>query len=234
MQRYNILIVEDESANAEFLELVLESLGHHIVGVADNANEAIHIAKRESIDFVFMDIDIKGDIDGIQCSILLNHSQDIATIYLTAFEDSDTIAEAANTNIYGYILKPFKQKDIETTLAVAIAKKRVKVPTEVLPKSSIALGEGYYYDLDSQILYLKTAHEVQFIHLSKTLNRVLYLLILHLDQVVSFEKFFEVVWSNKRVSESAIRDAVSRLRKEVPQLQIQTVSGVGYHLKSFT
>jgi len=74
MQSYNILIVEDEASNAEFLELVLENLGHHIVGVTDNA-------KKEIIDFVFMDIDLNGDIDGIQCSILLNHSQDIASIY---------------------------------------------------------------------------------------------------------------------------------------------------------
>ncbi|MBN2824342.1 MAG: response regulator [Campylobacterales bacterium] len=229
---YNILIVEDEFLNAQFLEQVVEKLGHNVIGNVDSAKEALAIAKEHKIDFVFMDINLEGDIDGIQCSILLNHKQNIPTIYITAFGDSATIAEAADTNIYGYIIKPFNANDIEALLAVAIAKfgKRGKESNikSAITTYSVSLGDEYFYDLKNQMLFQADKPIV----LSKTLNTLLNILALHHNQVVEYDRLIEFVWSGKAISDTTIRDSVSRLRKELPFLNIESISGVGYVLKS--
>ncbi|MBN2825421.1 MAG: response regulator [Campylobacterales bacterium] len=234
MNSCNILIVEDEFLNAQFLEQVVEGLGHRVVGNVQSANEALMVAREHIVDVVLMDINIEGDIDGIQCSILLNHKKNIPTIYITAFGDSATIGEATNTNIYGYIIKPFNENDIEAVLAVAVSRlKREKnkssdEPEE--PKYTIELGEGYCYNLKSKTLLFSQDQEQ--ISLSKTLSNLLYLLCLHFDHIVTHEKLVNFVWNDKSVSDSTVRDTVLRLRKTIPMLNIETISGVGYCLKS--
>jgi len=233
LESYNILIVEDEFLNAEFIEQVVEQLGHNVVGNVDNAQEAIAIAKTQNIDLALMDINLEGEIDGIQCSILLNHKQDVPTIYITAFGDSATISEAADTNIYGYIIKPFNENDIEAVLAVAIAKLKKQQSQSSHtppPQYTIDLGKGYSYRLDKKSL-LKASNQ-ELVKLSNRLSNLLYIFCLHLDQVVSQELLIEQVWEGKAVSDSTVRDTILRLRKELPVLKIESLSGVGYSLKS--
>ena len=147
-KKYNILIIEDEFINAEFIERVIIELGHNIVASVDDAEKAVAIVKTHPVDFVFMDINLNSKIDGIECAKLLNREKNIPIIYMTAISDTSTINSASETNIYGYLIKPFGAKDIESVLSVAISRFFSLNRQEEL----IDLGNNYTYNLTNKTL----------------------------------------------------------------------------------
>ncbi len=122
MEKQNILIVEDEILNARFLESILIDLGHNVMDCVTSGYRALEVFKEQKIDFVFMDINIDGAIDGIESASLLNSYREVPIIYTTGFGKSEIIERANDTNIYGYLIKPFDERDIEAVLSVAIHK----------------------------------------------------------------------------------------------------------------
>ena len=149
--KYNILIVEDEYINSEYLRHVLIKLGFETIYCVTNAHDALELVLKNSIDFAFMDINIDGAIDGIMCAKLLNQKYNLPIIYTTAYSDSTTISEASDTNIYGYLIKPFDTKDIEVICKIVLKtafKNRVKNNDE----SVITICENYKYNTQTNHL----------------------------------------------------------------------------------
>jgi len=225
MRQQDILIVEDELLNAKFLEDILITLGHKVVGVASSADRALEIFRESKVDFVFMDINLSGVIDGIQCAKLLNDHRDVPIIFVTGFGESDIIAEASETNLYGYLIKPYDERDIEAVLSVAIHKYNALPKIE--NRESIKLAEGYYYDKQNKILF----HHQNEIKLTKKEVGLLDFLVLHINQHLSYDSILQDVWEDKNISHSAIRDTVLRIRKKAPLLQLDNIAGVGYCLR---
>ncbi len=230
IKSYNILIVEDEFINAQFMEQVLVELGHNVVSNVKNAESAIRITKNNHIDFIFMDINLEGSIDGISCAKILNRDKYIPIIYITAFKDSDILEEAMDTNIYGYLVKPFDKKDIKITLAVAIKQiaKRKNNQNNQNKSKSINLGNSYIYDKETKTLCVKDIP----INLTMKESEILYILCSCINKNVSYDILENHVWRDKNISISTIRDTVLRLRKKAPQLDINNIIGVGYCLKN--
>lgn len=115
----NILVVEDESIVSKDIQNSLKKIGYNVVGACNNAQEAIDIATELHPDVVLMDIMLKGNLTGIDAADqikLLN----IPVIFLTAYADEATLAKAKVTEPYGYILKPFKEKDLSISIEMAI------------------------------------------------------------------------------------------------------------------
>jgi DNA-binding LytR/AlgR family response regulator len=115
----NILVVEDESIVSKDIQNSLKKIGYHVIGACNNAQEAIDIAREQHPDVVLMDIMLKGNLTGIAAAEqikLLN----IPVIFLTAYADEATLAKAKITEPYGYILKPFKEKDLNISIEMAI------------------------------------------------------------------------------------------------------------------
>jgi DNA-binding response OmpR family regulator len=222
-KKYKILIVEDEFINRIFMKKVLIDFGHTIVGSVTNAKDALLIAKTNPIDFVFMDINLKGNINGIRCAEQLDKS--IAIIYITAQEDNQSIREGSNTNIYGYIIKPFTSQQIKATLSVAIAK---FISCKLKKNTTINLGHEYSYKLKNESLI---KNDIPIV-LSKKEHDVLHFFVLHINEKISFNSLKKSVWKNKDISFSNIRDTVLRLRKKAPLLQIENIIGIGYCLKN--
>lgn len=132
----NILVVEDESIVRKDIERSLAKLGYNVVGHADNGERALELAREKKPDLALMDIQIKGDMTGIDTAEAIKQEMDIPVIYLTAFADEGTLAKAKVTEPHGYILKPFKEIDLHTAIEMAIHKhgreKDVKVEVELL------------------------------------------------------------------------------------------------------
>jgi len=227
---YNILIVEDEWINANFMTQILETLQQKVVGVASNAGEALESLQRHDVDFVFMDINIDGPEDGIALSRKINQNRATPIIYMTAFGDSHTLADASSTNIYGFIIKPFTQRDVESVFSVAVQSVIREQKNRYIEKSKessvVILGAGYTFNLDESALY----HNANHIMLSKNESKLLKILSLKHNAVVSIESVRASVWKDKNIGESNIRDTISRLRKKILPLQIENISGVGYKL----
>ncbi|HPI37393.1 MAG TPA: PAS domain S-box protein [Ignavibacteriaceae bacterium] len=117
-----ILIVEDESIVAFDLSSRLEAMGFKVIGIASNGVTAIEIAKKELPDMVLMDIMLGGEIDGIETTKKINESNFIPVIYLTAYSDPGTLERAKLSEPFGYILKPFEEQELRSTIEMALYK----------------------------------------------------------------------------------------------------------------
>lgn len=132
----NILVVEDESIVRKDIERSLQKLGYNVVGTADTGEKAIELALNLKPDIALMDIMLKGEMTGIEAAEEIRSNIDIPIIYLTAYADESTLAKAKVTEPHGYILKPFKEVDIHTTIEMALHKhkkeREIKIENELL------------------------------------------------------------------------------------------------------
>lgn len=225
IEELHILIVEDEYISATFLEDILHELGVMKVTTLSNATDAIKKIQEEPTDAVFMDINIEGGMDGIQCARKINSYYEIPVVYITAYADSATIEDASHTNIYGYLRKPFDKKDIEIVLKVLV--KQLRRTEKTVPQEKVALAAEYCYDFEMDALYYQN-HRIE---LAKKEALLLRLLVGSMNACVSYDTLRQLVWEDESVSDSAIRDTISRLRKKAPGLRVKSRSGLGYVLE---
>jgi PAS domain S-box-containing protein len=126
MAKARILVVEDERIVAMDLRGRLRKLGYDVVGIASWGEEAIGKAEELRPDLALMDIKIKGELDGIEVAQHLRTFLDIPAIYLTAYADEHTLERAKVTEAFGYILKPFEERDLHTTIDMALYKHKME------------------------------------------------------------------------------------------------------------
>lgn len=122
MEKLNIFIVEDESIVAKDIQNSLTKLGYNVVGFANNGKDAIEKIIELMPDLILMDIMIKGPLTGIEVSEKIKEKMNVPVIFLTAYADEGTLSRAKITEPYGYILKPFKEIDLHSTIEMAVYK----------------------------------------------------------------------------------------------------------------
>lgn len=122
MAKTNVLVVEDESIVSKDIQHSLKKLGYNVVGSSSTGEKAIELALELKPDIVLMDIMLKGEMTGIKAAENIRASINIPVIYLTAYADEGTLAKAKVTEPYGYIIKPFKEIDIHTSIEMALYK----------------------------------------------------------------------------------------------------------------
>jgi CheY-like chemotaxis protein len=125
MTEAKILVVEDENIVALEIKKRLQKLGYIVPGVASTGEDAISKAEGILPDLVLMDIMLKGEIDGIHAAGEIRKRFNIPVIYLTAYSDEETLQRAKLTEPYGYILKPFEENDLRTTIEIALYRHQV-------------------------------------------------------------------------------------------------------------
>lgn len=126
MEQDRILIVEDERIIALDLKRRLERFGYQVVGMAAEANDAIELASSELPDLVLMDIMLSSGSDGITAATEIRRRHRIPVIFLTAYADETTIQRAKIAEPVGYVLKPFKERELHTTIDIGLYKSRVE------------------------------------------------------------------------------------------------------------
>jgi diguanylate cyclase (GGDEF)-like protein/PAS domain S-box-containing protein len=127
MAKAQILVVEDESIVARDIQHRLRALGYHIPAVASSGEEALKTAEATRPDLVLMDIRLKGAMDGVATAEELRRQFNIPVVYLTAYADSDTLQRAKLTEPFGYILKPFEERELLTCIEVALYKHQMEL-----------------------------------------------------------------------------------------------------------
>jgi len=130
MKKTKILIVEDEGIIADDIANVLRKKNYEVIGICPSGKKALEAIEKEIPDLILMDIMIKGDIDGVQTADLIKEKIDVPVIYLTAFTDDNTIQRAKITDPFGYILKPFEERELYTNIEIAIYKHKAVVETK--------------------------------------------------------------------------------------------------------
>ncbi len=129
-QATKILVVEDEMLISREIQCVLTQLGYGVSGVASSGAEALELAASGSTDLVLMDIQISGDVDGVETALEIYRRFQIPVVYLTGHSDPVTFERAKGTEPFGYLLKPFGKADLRAAIAIALASHRKQLRLE--------------------------------------------------------------------------------------------------------
>jgi PAS domain S-box-containing protein len=121
-----ILIVEDNIIVAMDIQRRLIKLGYNVPVVVSSGEEAINKVKENNPDLVLMDINLYGQMDGIEAASKIHTFSDIPVIYLTAYTDEKTLERAKITETYAYIVKPFKERELQINIEIAFYKNRME------------------------------------------------------------------------------------------------------------
>jgi len=165
MHRKKILIVEDETIVALEIRERLESNGFVVVSSVTSGMKAIKCCGSEKPDLVLMDIMLNGEIDGIESAKYISEKYNIPVIFLTANSDSETLRKAKETSPYGYIVKPFNERDLMIGIDIALERfkteKQLKETQQLLYTILRCMGDGVIaVDLSGEIRFVNPAAEV--------------------------------------------------------------------------
>ncbi len=146
MNKARILVVEDERIVAKDIQVKLKSFGYSVPAVASSAEEALQAISAYRPDLVLMDIVLKGKEDGVEAAHQIHEVYDVPVVYLTAYADSQTLDRAKETGPFGYILKPFKERDLQIAVEMALYKhgmeRRLREHEEWLNTTLESIGDA--------------------------------------------------------------------------------------------
>jgi|GEM_PF-231566 len=128
----SIAIVEDQALVAEALKMTLEHWGYEVVGIALSGAEAIELIDTTRPNLVLMDIMLQGDMDGVEAATVIGERFGVPAVYLTANSDPDTVERIRSTHSYGYLLKPYKDRELQVAVETAVYRHRNEVRRQVL------------------------------------------------------------------------------------------------------
>ena len=120
MIKGRILIIEDEAIVADDILFCLREAGHEVPLVCASGEEALEALEKQSVDLVLVDILLAGEIDGIETARQLRKRFQLPVVYLTSFTNESIIERAKETTPSGYIVKPFKRRELLATVEMAL------------------------------------------------------------------------------------------------------------------
>ncbi|MCX9026398.1 MAG: response regulator [Candidatus Methanoperedens sp.] len=141
-----ILVVEDEAIVAESIKIKLKKMGYSVVSTASSADEAVKKTEEYSPDLVLMDIVLQGEKDGIEAARQIYKNFNIPIVYLTAYSDDKILLRAKITEPFGYIIKPFKERELQVAIEIALFKhdmeKKLKEKNEWFSVTLNSISDG--------------------------------------------------------------------------------------------
>ncbi len=220
-----IVIIEDDALIAYQIETCAQKLGHDVLGSFDEAVSALKFIEVNKPDFVFMDIELNGPMDGIQCARDLQSNYGVPSLFVTSHDEAEIIEEATNLEPLNFLPKPFTDKNIEASLALAniTLKKHKSVQTKT---STISLGQ-YTFNFEYHTLKLKDI----IVKLTPNEIKLVSLLFKNLGNSVSNEEIKTCIWAEKEISSAAFRKHISRTNEKLLALNIISDKGIGYYLE---
>jgi PAS domain S-box-containing protein len=159
-QGKSILVVDDEPMIAEDLCESLEESGYKVFLPSHSGADAIRQVQQGEPDLVLMDINLKGDIDGISTAQAIQKIHDCAIIYLTANADSQTLQRAKMTSPFGYIIKPFRERELHALVEISLYKHAQEKLTRVRQNLFLQTLQN----TPDAILVLNHQQQVQFMN----------------------------------------------------------------------
>ena len=155
MSQFKILIVEDDPMISESLTDIINVLGHEVVGIADNAIKAIELCNENEPNIALLDIQIGGDVDGVELAEMINDEFDIPFIFTTAFADSETIGRARDKGPFGYLVKPYGVKDLNAAIEVAMGAFQRLKKAEKKGGGGQIIERNIFLKVDSKLVKVK-------------------------------------------------------------------------------
>ena len=127
MKKAKVLLVENDNIVARDIENMLKGLGYDVPNILSRGKEAVENAKKLQPDLVLMDVKLQGEIDGVEAASRIYRNLNIPIVYITAFADEKTMERAKITEPFGYILKPFNERELQASIEIALYKHKMEV-----------------------------------------------------------------------------------------------------------
>lgn len=222
-----ILIVEDDLISAEYLKEILKREGYEIVDILTKGKEAIEKCKDSDIDLILMDIMLEDNVSGCEAAVeIKNINPKIKIIFLTAYAEEEMIEYAYEAEAYGYLTKPYREKEILATVRLAFShEKEYKKDFSHILDDKVFLKNGYVYSFKENKLF-KNDQEVP---LSKKGLKLIEILAKNKNRSVSKEQLFTYIWGENR-DVSTLRSLIHRIRKSLGEDLIENINNIGYRL----
>jgi CheY-like chemotaxis protein len=138
----SVMVVEDEGITAIDIESRLTRLGYRVTAVASSGAQAIDKALKTHPDIVLMDIRLKGGMDGVEAAAEIHARFGIPVTYLTAYADDETLTRAQSTVPYGYLVKPFAERELHATIQMALYRHRIEEQVKEANKMLESVNES--------------------------------------------------------------------------------------------
>lgn len=119
-RKMKVLIVEDEANYADTLEMFVDELGYKVVGIAKQGKIAMNLFEEHQPDLVLMDINLEGELTGIDLARIFQGQRLTPIIFITSFDDKDTFDKAKQTGPFAYLIKPFKPQELQRTIELTL------------------------------------------------------------------------------------------------------------------
>ena len=157
MSKKEILIVEDERIIAEDIKRTLQDFGYRVEKTLQTGEDAIKYAEENDPALVLMDIHLDGKLTGIEAAQIINDKFDIPFVYLTAYADEKTLKKAKITQPFGYVLKPFEDRELHATIEMAFYKYKMEKnlkENKIFLRQVIDTNPNYIYVKDKDGKYI--------------------------------------------------------------------------------
>lgn len=127
----NIVIAEDEKIIALDLSSTLRKLGYNIAGIAVTGQDVLDLIDKCNPNLVMMDIMLEGNMSGIEAANIISMKYELPVVYLTALTDGETLEKAKRTNPFGYVLKPYDERTLHSSIEMALYKHKIEKQLEM-------------------------------------------------------------------------------------------------------
>lgn len=221
MKKINILIIEDDTILSLHISSVLKKMKFNVIGCVKNEREAFVSMGQQKADIILSDIRIQGKVDGIDVCKNIQNIYDIPIVFLTAYKDEDTLLRASDVNFSGYLLKPFREDELEAILKLTVKKHNL----DTLDKF-IYINKFYTFNLEIN----KLLYNNQVINLTQKEDLLIALLIHSKNNLVTYEMIDSTIWSDEPNTDANRRQLLFRLKNKLPNLGIQSISKMGIKL----
>jgi len=214
-----VLVVEDEFLVAIEIAQCIKKAGFEVCGIANTPQEAYSLAHKHKPQILIMDINLSAEENGVDVVLNLSKTLNVCVIYLTAYHDKNTLQEVAKTDFVQYIIKPYKQTELISTLKLTVLR---------CASYHDDLGYGYTYSPHTRELTCKD----ELVNLSHKESQFFHLLYLAKGNLVDVNTIDYEIWPDKVVTDTTRRTLLHRLRQKIPKFEIKKESNVGYRLIS--
>ena len=200
MSKIRILIVEDEPIIAADLQSQLEKLGYEVIDTLESGEEALELLKGDEPDIILMDVQLEGDLDGIDTVHEIHKDHDIPIIFLTSNTDQRTFARAKLTKPHAFLSKPFRMNDIVFSIDLALFGEE-EMAAQEHDSVEIVLKDRIFIR-DKSYLHKVMFEDIQYIEADSAYSKV-----------VTDQKTFVISQTLKRLQENLKSDFIKRIHR---------------------